>query len=235
MRREVCVMPNYFAHEFFGQRIQGELPHKLRSVVEAEPEAFRCGLYGPDPLLFIPGALNFARLLHSAWREHSFSPLQLMLACGSDGEKSYAAGYLCHLLLDDSCHKRIYALMREQGLSHRLLEIGLDGLILRELGLDEFPSTTLKGKVRISHFATELINPIKPMEYWAGLSGMGLLCKQMNQAARLYRKKLTTDYKMPIKELLWLLEEALQNARLMLDQLTEGEIPTMEGLAVGAY
>jgi hypothetical protein len=57
----------------------------------------------------------------------------------------------------------------------------------------------------------------------------------MNQAARLYRKKLTTDYKMPIKELLWLLEEALQNARLMLDQLTEGEIPTMEGLAVGAY
>lgn len=227
-------MPNYVAHELFGARVKAKLPENLRSVVDEEPVAFRCGLYGPDPLLFFPGGLSLSRLLHGNWKEQSGAAMQRCLQEGSAGQQSFAAGYLCHLLLDDACHSRIYALMREQGLSHRLLEIGLDLRMLSDLGKERFPTPTVPGKKRMGGLASAMISPVKPSEYRAGLSSMGLICRQMNQVGRYCRSKLTGEYKAPVTELYGILENKVSDAVLWIEGMAEGR--ALLGTApVGAY
>ena len=58
-------MPDYFAHEVYGNRVFGALPEPLRSRIGCEKTAFWVGLYGPDPLFFLPGkARDEARAMH---------------------------------------------------------------------------------------------------------------------------------------------------------------------------
>lgn len=228
-------MPNYVAHELFGAQVQERLPSELSWALDAEPEAFRCGLYGPDPMLFLPCGLHLSRLLHKTWRSHSVPKMQRMLEQGSDGEKSFAAGYLCHLLLDDLCHDRIYRLMKEEGLSHRCLEVGLDWLILKKSGMTRFPVPHVEEKKRISELAADLIYPVKPLEYRMGLASMGMLCKRMTQVGKLYRRKLTLGYREPIGELFQILEETIDNAVSLISQFSAGELTFTEGELVGAY
>lgn len=217
-------MPNYVAHELFGARVRENLSETMRSVVDEEPVAFRCGLYGPDPLLFLPGGLSLSRRLHGNWKEQSGAAMQQGLQEGNAGQQSFAAGYLCHLLLDDACHQRIYALMREQGLSHRIMEIGLDWRILTDLGKERFPAPSVPGKKRMGGLATELMSPVKSSEYRAGLSGMGLICRQMNKVGRYYRSKLTGDYRAPVSELYDILESKVSDAVLWIEGMAEGRM-----------
>lgn len=228
-------MPNYVAHELFGAQVRERLQPELQWALDEEPEAFRCGLYGPDPLLFLPCGLHLSRLLHRTWRVHSAPRMQSMLEMGSAGEKSFAAGYLCHLLLDDLCHHRIYSLMREEGLSHRCLEVGLDCLILKKSGEPRFPIPYVDGKKRISKLAAGLIHPVKPLEYRLGLASMGLLCKQMTQVGKMYRRKITLDYQKPVGELFQILEETIDHAVALIGQFASGELEPMEAELVGAY
>lgn len=215
-------MPNYVAHELFGARVKNKLSESLRNAVEEEPVAFRCGLYGPDPLLFFPGGLGLSRLLHGNWKEQSGLAMQHCLQEGNQGQQSFAAGYLCHLLLDDACHQKIYALMREQGLSHRILEIGLDLRILTDLGKERFPTPSVPGKKRMGGLATEVMAPVKASEYRAGLSGMGLICRQMNQFGRYYRNKLTGEYKAPVADLHRILEQNVSDAVHVIEGVADG-------------
>ncbi len=217
-------MPNYIAHELFGAQVKEGLAPSLRRVVEEESLAFRCGLYGPDPLLFLPGGLAFSRLLHGTWRTQSGARMQGILQHGSAGEQSFALGYLCHLMLDDVCHQHIYALMREQGLSHRLLEIGLDWSILDQMGCTGFHSPGVKGKKRISGLAADLIAPVKSFDYRVGLSSMALLCSQMTCVGKIYRKKLTDAYQRPVAELFGMLEKTVGAAVSMVEGLQAGLI-----------
>lgn len=227
-------MPNYVAHELFGAQVKEQLSPRLRSAVNEESVAFRCGLYGPDPLLFLPGGLAFSRLLHGTWKEKSISKMQQLLQEGSAGQQSFAAGYLCHLMLDDVCHERIYALMREQGLSHRMLEVGLDWVILDEMGEGRFPLPTVQGKKRVSHLASELISPVNPMDYRLGLSSMGLLCRQMTRLGKHYRKKLNADYHGPIAELYRMLEQTVAPVISKIGELESSLILPTGALPVGA-
>ncbi|MDF2838368.1 MAG: hypothetical protein K0S60_71 [Evtepia sp.] len=228
-------MPNYVAHELFGEQVRERLEPELQWALDAEPEAFRCGLYGPDPLLFLPCGLHLSRLLHNTWKQNSAPKMQSMLEQGSAGEKSFAAGYLCHLILDDLCHHRIYRLMKEDGLSHRCLEVGLDWLILKKSGELRFPVPYVEEKKRISEFAAELIHPVKPLEYRMGLASMGLLCKQMTQVGKFYRRKLTLGYREPVGELFRILEETIDNAVSLIGQFAAGDLVLVEGELVGAY
>lgn len=228
-------MPNYVAHELFGEQVRMRLNPELQWALEAEPEAFRCGLYGPDPLLFLPAGLHLSRLLHNTWRVHSASKIQNKLQFGSLGEKSFATGYLCHLLLDDLCHLEIYRLMEEKGLSHRCLEIGLDWLILKKSGEVRFPVPYVEEKKRISELAAEVIHPVTSLDYRMGLASMGLICKQMTQVGKLYRNKLTLKYREPIGDLYQILEETIDNAVLLIGQFAAGQLVPMEGQLAGAY
>lgn len=196
-------MPNYVAHELFGEQVKKRLQGPLKQAVEQDTEAFRTGLYGPDPLLFLPspaGAVH-ARQLHRHWEEMTGPLLQEMLAWGTPGQQSFAVGYLCHMMLDDICHEKIYGWMAK-GFSHRCLEVGLDWLILEETGEKRFPSPHVPEGKRIGNLAARVIFPISAMEYRVGLASMGLICSQMTKIGKLYRRRMKSSYIGPILELL---------------------------------
>lgn len=227
-------MPNYVAHEVFGAQVQEYLQQPLRRAVESDPEAFRCGLYGPDPLLFLPGGLHLSRLLHRTWREQAAPKLQTALESGVIGEISFAVGYLCHLILDDFCHQRIYQFMEEDGLSHRGLEVGLDWIFLHKMGEARFPVPRVEEKKRICELASRLIQPVKPLEYRMGLSSMGMLCTQMDRVGKLYRKKFTLNYQEAIQELHEIFQKAVSQAAEQIELFAVGEFVPMEGQVVPA-
>ncbi len=217
-------MPNYVAHEYFGEQVTQRLSGHLRRAVEADPEAFRSGLYGPDPLLYLPDGLIHSRRLHHHWREETAPTLQAMTDQGSTGEKSFAAGYLCHMVLDDICHLWIYRWMKELRLSHQCLEVGLDWMILEKAGEARFPVPKVEDRERISRLAAQVIHPIRPLEYRMGLISMGFVCSQMTSAAKLFRKKLHTEYDAPLHALARTMDQAMDSAVMLLTHYTAGEL-----------
>lgn len=233
-------MPNYVAHELFGDQVETRLPEQLKLAVQEEPEAFRSGLYGPDPLLFVPGGAPHSKFLHNNWQVSTAPALQSMLEFGDQGEQSFATGYLSHLLLDDFCHLWIYRWMEERGLSHRCLEVGLDWLILNQAGEKRFPSPRVMDRKRISRIAADILAPVSRREYHAGLVSMGLLCSQMTQVGKLYQRKLNRaklklEYTEPLAELRRTLNEAVDSAVMLIKLFASGVMQPMEPALAPAY
>lgn len=192
------------------------------------PTAFRCGLYGPDPLLFLPGGARDAKWLHNTWREQSLPRIQDALQWGTEEEKSFATGYLCHMLLDDVCHFQIYRWM-EEGLSHRCLEVGLDYALLEQAGESRFHVPDVPDKTRLARLASDVIHPVNPRGYRLGLSSMSMLCTQMNKVGAIYRKKLKREYQEPISDLMNRMDEAVDCAVMLTTMLISGDMHPLEG------
>jgi hypothetical protein len=161
--------------------------------------------------------------------------LQTAIETGETGEISFAVGYLCHLVLDDFCHQRIYQFMEEEGLSHRGLEVGLDWMFLHEMGEARFTAPRVEEKKRICDLASRLIHPVKPLEYRMGLSSMGMLCTQMDRVGKLYRKKLTRNYETALEELYEIFQKTVPHAAEQIALFAMGEVVPMESQAVPAY
>lgn len=232
----MSAVPNYVAHELFGQQVQQRLPEALCKTVDADQEAFRCGLYGPDPLLFLPGGAKAAKWLHSTWREKALPRIQDSLLWGTEGEKSFATGYLCHMLLDDVCHFQIYRWM-EEGLSHRCLEVGLDYMLLEQVGERRFHAPLVQDKTRMARLASDVIHPVNPRGYRLGLSSMTMLCTQMNKVGAIYRKKMKPEYQKPILDLMNRMNETVDCVVMLATMLISGDmhpIGKKEGLVAAS-
>ena len=101
-------MADHNAHTYFGQEVMKRLPRDLRSHCTADLPAFHLGLYGPDPLIFSFQTKKTSDKLHKQWRNVSLPALSKALRHGDATQRSFAAGYLLHLLLDDTVHPPIY-------------------------------------------------------------------------------------------------------------------------------
>ena len=95
-------MADHNAHTYFGQEVMKRLPRDLRSHCTADLPAFHLGLYGPDPLIFSFQTKKTSDKLHKQWRNVSLPALSKALRHGDATQRSFAAGYLLHLLLDDT-------------------------------------------------------------------------------------------------------------------------------------
>ena len=124
-------MADHNAHTYFGQEVMKRLPRDLRSHCTADLPAFHLGLYGPDPLIFSFQTKKTSDKLHKQWRNVSLPALSKALRYGDATQRSFAAGYLLHLLLDDTVHPPIYRWM-EEGASHFRMEVALDLILLEE-------------------------------------------------------------------------------------------------------
>ncbi len=220
-------MPNYVAHEYFGARLEERLPEELSASIKAAPLAFCCGLYGPDPLMFIPGGLAISRRLHAEWKEKHTEPIIETLHGESDAARSFAIGYFSHQLLDDVCHEYIYAVMREQGLSHQLMELGLDALLLKQMGKQYFPAPNVEIRNHAGKLASDLLHPLRAFEYSLGLGSMGLLCKQIGTFQPRWERRLTTSYHEAATQLLHLVDNSVDEALLWLEDAMTAQKPAL--------
>ena len=102
-------MPNYNAHTYFGMKVLEEIPAEARRACVEDLPVFRTALYGPDPLQFCSvKAKRRADYLHKTWWEQNLTDLERSIRLGRGSVRSFAAGYLLHMLLDDAVHACVY-------------------------------------------------------------------------------------------------------------------------------
>ena len=132
-------MPTTYTHYRFGQQVLRQLSIKLHARIDAHHDLFNLGVHGPDILFYYhPLTTNpVNRVGHSMHLLSGRTVFRRLLALddGSDTGFAYLAGFLCHFVLDSSCHGLIGE-MEAQGLSHTLQETQLDRSFLLEDGLD---------------------------------------------------------------------------------------------------
>lgn len=124
-------MPDFYAHQVFGDLVFSALPEPVRRRLEPERPGWLCGLYGPDPLFFyrLPRTTAVSREGHDLHRQ---PPGQVLERYRSEAARNtpcalgYAAGFLCHYILDAVCHPIVNRLAQGSSLRHTLLEGAFD-------------------------------------------------------------------------------------------------------------
>ena len=171
--KEILTMADYNAHTYFGMRVLERLPAALRRQCAEDLTVFREGLYGPDPLIFLLRTKPVADHLHAAWRTESLPTLRAAMQRGPADERSFAAGYLLHQLLDEAVHGYIHA--EDHGAAHLRVELALDKLILGEVGRTRHPHLVTRDGLRTAQAGVRILAPAKPTDYVRGLRRMALL------------------------------------------------------------
>ncbi len=127
-------MPDFYAHQTFGRLVWEALTPETRAVLTPQRAGFQLGLYGPDPLFFyrLRPSNPVVREGHAA---HDRPPRRVLDRYRDSGAREnpyalgYAAGFLCHYLLDAACHPYILSAAQGRPFRHTILEGALDRLL----------------------------------------------------------------------------------------------------------
>ena len=125
-------MPAILTHGFFGRDAYDDVSASRGFVTPQQRQAFLLGNQGPDPLFylvadpFVGGENRVGGLMHHVKPARLLSALRDALTMLTRDERpvgdAYAAGFLCHYLLDRSMHPLVYAYQ------YALCDAGVSGL-----------------------------------------------------------------------------------------------------------
>lgn len=123
-------MPTTFAHDLFGKYVYRKLPGEMRELVKTHGELYRIGLHGPDILFYYGIYKN--RVNHNGVRLHGevAAPFFERGAClvrekNDDALLAYLLGFVCHYMLDSTCHPYINGTVAKE-VGHGEIEKELD-------------------------------------------------------------------------------------------------------------
>lgn len=125
-------MPAILTHDFFGRDAYRDVEAQLGFTSLDEHDAFLLGNQGPDPLFYlvadprVSASNRVGSCMHCQRPALLIASLRDALTMLTRSERSigeaYAAGFLCHYLLDCSVHPLVYAHQ------YALCDAGVDGL-----------------------------------------------------------------------------------------------------------
>ncbi len=113
-------MPAVLTHDFFAADALGAASHVLYFSNFDEHDAFKLGNQGPDPLFYLvadplsdPDTRDFGNTMHHDRPARLLCSLHDAISMLSESERpvgeAYAAGFLCHYLLDSTMHPFVFA------------------------------------------------------------------------------------------------------------------------------
>ena len=148
-------MPSTYAHYRMGQEVARLVPDQMKQVINNNRELFEIGLHGPDILFYYkPLSTNKVNATGYGMHDHAgreFFEHAAAVLEEKDYEQSYLAyvyGFICHFVLDTTCHGYIGKKIAASGISHAEIEVEFD----RELMI-------MDGFNPISHKLTNHIEP----------------------------------------------------------------------------
>ena len=106
-------MPSTYAHDCFGKAVYKQLPKEIQKEIKA---------YGP---LYMPDRRQNSLNRHGR-RERS--------CLANRGGFAYLYGFICHFVLDHSCHGYIEEKMQKSGVTHAEIEVEFDRMLLEKHG-----------------------------------------------------------------------------------------------------
>ncbi|MBQ8974234.1 MAG: zinc dependent phospholipase C family protein [Oscillospiraceae bacterium] len=129
-------MPDFYAHLIFGGKVLSSLPGELRERITSQLESYICGQYGPDPMFFLGRRSRaIAQRVHRGPVKLPIANLSGAVAKSVPESDGYAAGFLCHFVLDSVCHPYVLSQMGRSALSHAAIEGEFDRFLMAQDGI----------------------------------------------------------------------------------------------------
>lgn len=134
-------MPAIYAHYSFGKKVYRQMPAPVKEIVRKYKREYTAGLQGPDFLFFFnPLVKNrYGQLGHQIHEEDASVFLEraakILRVTGMDSpEGAYIIGFICHFMLDSSCHGFVNQMIGETGESHTEQETEFDRYMMEQDG-----------------------------------------------------------------------------------------------------
>lgn len=131
-------MPAMYAHLRFGQEVRKLLPSHLNEMIQPFQAAFDIGLQGPDILFFYqPYKKNkistLGSNLHKQYASHFLNNARPILALAHFKEAhAYILGFICHFILDSSCHGFVEEMIPYTKTDHYIIESEFEKYLLEK-------------------------------------------------------------------------------------------------------
>ncbi len=127
-------MPSTYTHSNFGGKVFENLSSDVKKKIENNKELFLIGLHGPDIFFYYnPLSKNYINQtgygMHGEIAANFFSGLRDK-ANNNDSLAAYLFGFICHFMLDSSCHGYIAEKMEKSNISHAEIEVEFDRSLL---------------------------------------------------------------------------------------------------------
>lgn len=136
-------MPATYTHGEYGKMVLERLDEKTSALIQKYRSLYDIGLSGPDILFFYqPLKSNPIKKIgydmHDLPARDFFMKARTWISESENPEAAlvYILGFINHFVLDSECHPLVNQAEKELGVSHSEIESELDGLLMRENGLD---------------------------------------------------------------------------------------------------
>lgn len=202
-------MPTTYTHDLFGRKVFQKLPEELRETVKECPMAYIIGLHGPD-ILFYYRPFHENEVNQTGHRMHGEIAADFFKHCkrkyletGDPAVLSYTMGFICHYMLDSTCHPYIYRYEERTGASHAEIETELDRVLMEKTRKNPFryrPASVVCPDQDTVRAIASLFDHISEKQVRWALRGMkfytGIMVRRTRWGRRLMLRllKLTGSY-----------------------------------------
>ena len=138
-------MPAFYTHSCFGERVAEQLDGQLKEMIMKHYSIFEIGLQGPDIFFFYKPlkktfVSQYGNDLHSAPAASFFEKNAGRIGSAEERPEtySYLLGFLCHFVLDSSCHAYVEKAVKQYEIPHLEIEEELDKRLMRQDGKNPF-------------------------------------------------------------------------------------------------
>lgn len=137
-------MPTTYAHDFFGKLVYQKLPETMQELIVNHKMAYLIGLHGPDILFYYrPFCQNEVNSLGHRMHEEIAAGFfkeckHKYLQTENQTLLVYTLGFICHYMLDSTCHPYIEQYMVKTGAGHDEIESELDRELMERNGRNPF-------------------------------------------------------------------------------------------------
>ena len=137
-------MPTTYAHDLFGKMVYHRLDPEIQEKIKKYQTTYQIGLHGPDILFYVrPFHKNrFNQMAHRLHREEAAGFFErgreLYQKTGNEEILVYLLGFICHFMLDSTCHPYISEYMKKTGARHDESETEFDRALMVRTGKDPF-------------------------------------------------------------------------------------------------
>ena len=137
-------MPTTYAHDLFGKMVYHRLDPEIQEKIKKYQITYQIGVHGPDILFYVrPFHKNrFNQMAHRLHREEATGFFErgreLYQKTGNEEILVYLLGFICHFMLDSTCHPYISEYMKKTGARHDEIETEFDRALMVRTGKDPF-------------------------------------------------------------------------------------------------
>lgn len=174
-------MPTTFSHDLFGKEVYQELPEEIKKIIHCGKSLYLIGLHGPD-ILFYHKPYRKNNISDVGYQMHSEIAAPFFQNAASVYKNnpnpllaSYLMGFVCHYILDSTCHPYVSNYEAQYGVSHAAIETEMDRFYKIREGKNPYsyrPQSSICITPKACEVISSVLTPLSADDIHSALKGM---------------------------------------------------------------